>query len=535
MTPVGDTNAISTDPKRILVIEDNQATSDLVFEVLHQEGYEVVQAASGEAGMALMEQQRADLVLLDLMLPGIDGFEVCRQLKARWSDGEGQFLPIVMLTARGSNQDVVAGLEAGADEYLRKPFEIDELLLRVRAMLRIVDNERALARRNRQLEAAYSQERDTRRQLEALEAVTAVGLADLTLEAMLQRLIDTLCQVARADAGAIFLREADSNRLKVAAALGMPRSTSKEPMADIKAFVQRIAQTGQTTQITRPVTKGETDATGEERVVMGTPLAGRGGWLGVATLERNARTFRVEETRLFEVMANRAALAIENAALNAQVEKDLEMKTLLLRELQHRVRNNLQAISGILSFQMTRDTTAQSAITGALRRIKSIAATQDFLFKQEGGPIPMRPLLEVVAHQLATLWALPDQTVQVTAAPPDVELTMERAQIVGLAVHELIANAFQHGLHGQPGVIRLRIQPRADGVLFEVVDPGGSVPSNFDLNASSLAGLKLVQILLQREFRIKLYLDSEPGRTRAWFSIPLSYFPTLALHEVPVS
>ena len=255
----------------------------------------------------------------------------------------------------------------------------------------------------------------------------------------------------------------------------------------------------------------------------------------MATLERTAPPFSPEETRLFEVMANRAALAIENAALNAQVEKDLEMKTLLLRELQHRVRNNLQAINGILSFQMSRDSTAQAAITGAMRRIKSIAATQDFLFKQEGGPIPMRPLLEVVAHQLATLWALPEQTVQVTAGPPEVELSMERAQIVGLAVHELIANAFQHGLNGRPGVIRLHIQPRADGVMFEVMDPGGSIPADFDLNASSLAGLKLVQILLQREFRIKLHLDSKPGRTRAWFSIPLSYFPTLALDQVPVS
>ena len=535
MTPVGDSGPISAEAKRILVVEDNQATSDLVFEVLSQEGYVVARATSGEDGIALMEQQQADLVLLDLMLPGIDGFEVCRRLKARWSDGDGQFLPIVMLTARGSNQDVVAGLEAGADEYLRKPFEIDELLLRVRAMLRIVDNERALARRNRELEAAYSQERDTRRQLEALEAVTAVGLADLTLEAMLQRLIDTMCQVARADAGAIFLREADSHRLKVAASVGMPRLAWKEPTNGLKTFVQRIAQTGQTTQITRAVHKGELDGAGEGRVVLGTPLAGRGGWLGVATLERTAPPFSPEETRLFEVMANRAALAIENAALNAQVEKDLEMKTLLLRELQHRVRNNLQAINGILSFQMSRDSTAQAAITGAMRRIKSIAATQDFLFKQEGGPIPMRPLLEVVAHQLATLWALPEQTVQVTAGPPEVELSMERAQIVGLAVHELIANAFQHGLNGRPGVIRLHIQPRADGVMFEVMDPGGSIPADFDLNASSLAGLKLVQILLQREFRIKLHLDSKPGRTRAWFSIPLSYFPTLALDQVPVS
>jgi DNA-binding response OmpR family regulator len=356
----------------ILVIEDNKATADLVYEILDQEGYQVRLALSGEAGLALMSQARADLVLLDVMLPGIDGFETCRQLKAHWGNGvDGSFLPIVMLTARGGTHDVVAGLEAGADEYLRKPFEIDELLLRVRAMLRIVHNERALARRNAELET----------------------------------------------------------------------------------------------------------------------------------------------------------LATENAILRARAERDLEMKTLLLRELQHRVRNNLQAISGILSFQLTRETTAQAAITGALRRIKSIAATQDFLFKREGGPIPMRPLLEVVAQQLAGLWALPGQSVQVTADQPEVTLSMEQAQVVGIVIHELIANAFQHGLAGRPGIIRLHLETTPVGVAFDITDPGDGFPAGFDMQAVAPAGLKLVQILLEREFRIGLQIHSNPGATRASFTIPRSYFP----------
>ncbi len=517
-TPLPDQNTI-------LLIEDNHATSELVQDILDQEGYAVICAGSGEAGLAAMEQQPADLVLLDVMLPGMDGFEVCRRLKARWGRaGEGHFLPVVMLTARGATNDVVAGLEAGADEYLRKPFEVDELLLRVRAMFRIVHNERALARRNRELEASYAQERQTRRRLEALEAVTAVGLSDLPLDAMLAGLIEKMARITSADTGAIFLDEPDVKHLQTHAVFGDAARVNPAD-ADLTDFLRRLSRHGQTMQ----ALLNDADSDGHsERAVLGVLLTVRGRRLGAAVLGRTgALPFSQEEMRLFETMANRAALAIENAALHARAERDLEMKTLLMRELQHRVRNNLQAISGILSFQLSTETTAEAAIKGALRRIKSISATQDFLFKREGGPIPLHPLLETVAHQLATLWALPDQSVQVTSNRPGIDLAMEHAQIVGLVVHELIANAFQHGLRDRPGIIRLNITAQPSGVEIAVIDPGPGFPPHFDLASSPLAGLKLVQILLQREFRVGLQLESAAGQTRVAFTIPLEYFPAM--------
>lgn len=517
-------------PLTILVIEDDIDIAELVYQVLNQEGYRVLRAKSGEAGLALMDQERADLVLLDVMLPGIDGFEVCRRLKARWTgDGESVFLPVVMLTAKNSHKDVLVALEAGADDYLHKPFELDELLLRVRAMLRIVRNEHALARRNRELEAAYSQEKQTRRQLEALETVTAVGLSELSLESLLQRLIEQMAHVSGADAGGIFLVNPETQRLEPRATYGLANQIGPPKRHNaVWVFVQSIAAQGQTTQRVLKDMPQQDETHIADRVIMGAPLMVRGRRIGVATLGRiGAAPFATDEFHLFEVMAHRAALAIENSALLARSERDLEMKTLLLRELQHRVRNNLQAISGILQFQMSRETTGQAAILGAMRRIKSIAATQDFLFKREGGPIPVPALLEVVAQQLVTLWALPDQTVQVVSSQPTIELSMERAQIVGLVIHELIANAFQHGLADRPGVIRLSIVSEPEEVRFEVVDPGPGFPPSFDLQSQHLAGLKLVQILLQREFRVNLWIESQPGWTRVGFSIPGSFFQDL--------
>ena len=115
---------------RILTVEDDERIQAAMRLALEDEGYTVVEAASGEEALEVFGRRPADVVLIDLMLPGISGFEVCRALR-RSSD-----VPIVMVTARTDTHDVVAGLEAGADDYLTKPFVPKELAARIRALLR---------------------------------------------------------------------------------------------------------------------------------------------------------------------------------------------------------------------------------------------------------------------------------------------------------------------------------------------------------------------------------------------------------------
>lgn len=114
----------------ILVIEDDDAICDLLRRGLTYEGYKVSVARDGTLGLRLARDSPPDLVVLDLMLPGLDGLEVCRRLRA------GGDVPILVLTARGTVQDRIEGLDSGADDYMVKPFSIDELLARVRALLR---------------------------------------------------------------------------------------------------------------------------------------------------------------------------------------------------------------------------------------------------------------------------------------------------------------------------------------------------------------------------------------------------------------
>ena len=116
--------------ERILVIEDEPKISDLIKRGLIYEGYTVDVANDGEQGLSRARDNQPDLVILDLMLPGIDGFEVCKRLRA------ADDVPILMLTARDAVTDKVKGLDSGADDYLTKPFNFDELVARVRALLR---------------------------------------------------------------------------------------------------------------------------------------------------------------------------------------------------------------------------------------------------------------------------------------------------------------------------------------------------------------------------------------------------------------
>jgi two-component system response regulator MprA len=116
--------------ERILVIEDDAQIADLLRRGLIYEGYTVEVAADGESGLSAARDRPPDMVLLDLMLPGVDGLTVCRRLRT------ANDVPILMVTAKESVPDRVAGLDAGADDYLVKPFNFDELLARIRALLR---------------------------------------------------------------------------------------------------------------------------------------------------------------------------------------------------------------------------------------------------------------------------------------------------------------------------------------------------------------------------------------------------------------
>ena len=125
---------------QVLVVDDEPAVRDSLERALRLEGYEIVVAADGAQALATLAQDNTDAVVLDVMMPGVDGLEVCRRMRSA-----GNRTPVLMLTARDAISDRVAGLDAGADDYVVKPFALDELLARLRALLRRSGTERRRA------------------------------------------------------------------------------------------------------------------------------------------------------------------------------------------------------------------------------------------------------------------------------------------------------------------------------------------------------------------------------------------------------
>ena len=151
-----------TTPAHVLVVDDDPRILSMMRRILEIDGYSVVTAAEGDAALETLRREQVDLVVLDVMLPGADGFEVCRTVRRESA------VPILMLTARDEAVDKVNGLDCGADDYVVKPFDAEELLARVRALLRRVQPRQVEVLRYLDVELVPS-EREARRDGELLE------------------------------------------------------------------------------------------------------------------------------------------------------------------------------------------------------------------------------------------------------------------------------------------------------------------------------------------------------------------------------
>ena len=161
------------DQRQILIVDDEQGLRELVKINLEHEGHGTLLAESGPQALALVQERQPDLVILDVMMPDMNGWEVCRQLRT-FSQ-----VPVLMLTARSQSDDIVAGLDSGADDYLVKPFNMDELNARVRALLRRVPSP------NRPVVAGKSEISIDRQKREVLIREVAVDLTPTEYELLL--------------------------------------------------------------------------------------------------------------------------------------------------------------------------------------------------------------------------------------------------------------------------------------------------------------------------------------------------------------
>jgi adenylate cyclase len=182
-------------PPRILIVDDNETNRDILVTRLATQGYELSQAADGEEALVAAKEQLPDLILLDVMMPKLDGMEVCRRLKG---DASLPFMPIILVTAKADTKDVVAGLDAGADEYLTKPIDQMALIARVKSVLRLKelhDQVRAqaddLAAWNRTLEERVAQQLSEIERISRLKRFLSPQVAELILSSGDERVLES--------------------------------------------------------------------------------------------------------------------------------------------------------------------------------------------------------------------------------------------------------------------------------------------------------------------------------------------------------
>jgi diguanylate cyclase (GGDEF)-like protein len=147
----------------ILVVDDSRTVLAMVTDILEGEGYPVRQAENGRVALEMVDERRPDLILLDVMMPEMDGYQVCRELRR-----EDDYIPVLMLTAKGDLEDLVRGIDAGADDYISKPFDHVELMARVRSLLRIRTLQKRLYKQTLDLDKQNLELEAKNQQLEAL-------------------------------------------------------------------------------------------------------------------------------------------------------------------------------------------------------------------------------------------------------------------------------------------------------------------------------------------------------------------------------
>jgi len=175
-------------PARILIVDDNAANREILIKRLQPQGYEFLQAADGEEALAIATRSIPDLILLDVGMPKLDGFEVCRRLR---SDPALPLMPVILVTARATSEDLITGLDAGADEYLTKPVDHAALVARVRSILRVKAVHAQLQDSNRALERRVNEQLDELNSLNRLKAFLSPQIAKLVMSSGAEKLLQT--------------------------------------------------------------------------------------------------------------------------------------------------------------------------------------------------------------------------------------------------------------------------------------------------------------------------------------------------------
>jgi len=312
-------------PAKILIIDDVEDNLTLLSELLEREGYKVAKAKDGLSGLEMVRAIQPDLILSDVMMPGINGFQLTQRLRADNSIG---FVPIILITARNDTNDKVRALEAGADDFMVKPIQRLELVARVRALIRLKQSSDALiitARENAQL---YQEAQQRASELSVLNEI-ALGIGSkLSLDELLKLIIVKSCELIKAESGTLYLYNEDKQRLIVAAGHNGGEKFLGRTVEPGEGVAGLVAVTGKPMRVNNYYEwSGKAAAYVNESnitAILGVPLLSSGRVIGVVDVMNDVRrrVFSDEDVRLLNLLAPQAGVAVNNALLYQEVAQE---------------------------------------------------------------------------------------------------------------------------------------------------------------------------------------------------------------------
>ncbi|NJL44828.1 MAG: response regulator [Leptolyngbyaceae cyanobacterium SM2_3_12] len=475
--PIPGSLEVNNDSQTILIVDDNPANLRLLAKLLSTQGYTVRPAPSGALALMAVQQNLPDLILLDILMPKMDGFEVCQQLK---SDPQTSDIPVIFMTALSDPADKVKGLSSGAVDYITKPFQHEEVLARVQLHLQLNHMTQTLDQQNHQLQR--------------LTAELEQQVSDRT--AALQESEECLRQLTENITSVFWLSNLDKSKLfYVSSAFediwGLPCTMLYQNprlwLSTIHAEDRSEVMEALSEQL-----QGTYDQ--QYRILRSD---GSLRWV-----RDRAFPIRDKTDQIYRI-AGIVDDITERKEAEAVLQRSLQEKELLLKEIHHRVKNNLLVVSSLLELQANYLTDPQAIqyFEDSQHRIQSMALIHEKLYQSSNlAQIDLADYLDLLLTQLCNAFDARTRNIVATLDADSILLNLETITPCGLIVSELISNCFRHAFPPQQGghLWVTAHQGPDQRITLQVRDDGLGLPADLDIGQTESLGLQLVSLLTQQ-------------------------------------
>lgn len=458
---------------KILVVDDNPNNLQVLISILERHSYEIRPALSGEIALAAIDTFLPDLILLDINMSGIDGYETCRRLKANERTLD---IPVIFISAMHSTEDKLMAFQVGGVDFVTKPFQIEEVLARVNTHIELNRTKRELKnlldQRTHELTQNKENLVESKQRLKKL--VESAMDAIITLD-------ESLCVVLYNSAAATLFGVPEKQAIGMAIDRFMPQRFRAAHAGHVHGF----GKAGETSR-----------AMGRSGQLMGLRANGE-----EFAIEASISQFDVKGEKQYTIIMRDIS---ERRRIESALQTSLAEKTGLLNEVHHRVKNNLQVITSLLRLEAGRSDHAdtRAVLTEMQARIRAMALLHESLYRSGiFASVDLGAYLQQVVSQAFRTQFSRAGAVRLQLDLASVQVSMDQAMPCGLLVNELISNCFKHGFPDErSGELKVSLQalPGTDQVHLLVSDNGLGLPVDFAEKAESSLGLQLVSDLARQ-------------------------------------